>query len=155
MKLSSSSLKKLATLDPSFLPLADELVKVGQAAGLNVQISAGLRTPAEQDALYAQGRTEKGKVVTNARRWTSLHNYGLAIDVFFMVDGKASWGEDLFLQLWFAAEKAKLDRRGLVWSGKWVGGFREMAHWQLGRPDWRQLARARGVDPVTLNKIKP
>lgn len=155
MKLSSSSLKKLASLDPSFLPLANELVKVGQTAGLNVQISSGLRTPAEQDALYAQGRTEKGKVVTNARRWTSLHNYGLAVDVFFMVDGKASWDEALFILLWHKAIEAKLDQKGLVWSGKWKGGLKEMAHFQLGRRSWRELARAHGVDPVTLNKIKP
>mgnify|MGYP002477972077 CR=1 FL=1 len=45
-----------------------------------------LRTDAEQDALYAIGRTKPGKVVTNARGGESLHNYGLAIDIVLLVD---------------------------------------------------------------------
>jgi len=154
MKLSPSSVKKLAALDLTFLPIASELVRVGQAAGLNVQISSGFRTPAEQDALYAQGRTEKGKVVTNARRFQSHHCYGLAIDVFFMVDGKASWDLDLFQLLWEKALDAKLDRRGLVWSGMWTGAFREAAHFQLGKESWRDLARAHGIDGITLNRVR-
>ncbi|SVE43245.1 uncharacterized protein METZ01_LOCUS496099, partial [marine metagenome] len=39
-----------------------------------------LRTYAEQDDLYEQGRTEPGKIVTNARGGKSWHNFGLAID---------------------------------------------------------------------------
>jgi len=51
-----------------------------------------LRTFKEQDALYAQGRTVKGKIVTNAKGGLSMHNYGLALDiVLIMNDGSASW----------------------------------------------------------------
>lgn len=57
-----------------------------------------LRTIAEQNKLYAQGRTAPGKVVTNAKGGLSYHNYGLAIDIVLIVDtngdGKydtASW----------------------------------------------------------------
>lgn len=57
-----------------------------------------LRTIAEQDALFAQGRTRPGKIVTNARGGSSFHNYGLAIDIALLLDrdgdGKfteASW----------------------------------------------------------------
>lgn len=45
-----------------------------------------LRTIAEQNALYAQGRTKPGKIVTNARGGLSYHNYGLAIDIVLLVD---------------------------------------------------------------------
>jgi len=45
-----------------------------------------LRTFAEQDALYAQGRTKAGAKVTNARGGQSYHNYGLAIDIVLLVD---------------------------------------------------------------------
>lgn len=151
LKLSKSSLSKLATLQPEFIGIIGQLVKVAQENGLNMQISAGKRTPEEQDALYSKGRTELGAKVTSAKRWQSLHNYGLAIDVFFMVDGKASWEPKLFETLWALACKAKLDQRGLVWSGNWVGGFKEMAHFQLNKPDWRELAVAAGIDPITLN----
>jgi peptidoglycan L-alanyl-D-glutamate endopeptidase CwlK len=57
-----------------------------------------LRTIAEQNKLYAQGRTAPGKIVTNAKGGLSYHNYGLAIDIVLIVDtngdGKydtASW----------------------------------------------------------------
>lgn len=45
-----------------------------------------LRTIAEQDALYAQGRTKPGKIVTKAKGGQSYHNYGLAIDIVLLVD---------------------------------------------------------------------
>lgn len=48
---------------------------------LPVLITQGLRTWAEQDALYAQGRTTPGTIVTNARGGHSHHNFGLAVDV--------------------------------------------------------------------------
>jgi peptidoglycan LD-endopeptidase CwlK len=45
-----------------------------------------IRTFAEQAALYAQGRTKPGPVVTDAAEGLSFHNYGLAIDVVFLLD---------------------------------------------------------------------
>ena len=45
-----------------------------------------LRTFAEQDALYAQGRTKAGSIVTKARGGQSYHNYGLAIDIVLLVN---------------------------------------------------------------------
>lgn len=45
-----------------------------------------LRTFAEQDALYAQGRTTPGKVVTQARGGQSAHNFGAAIDIVLLKD---------------------------------------------------------------------
>ena len=45
-----------------------------------------LRTFAEQDALFAQGRTKPGRIVTNARSGRSWHNYGMAIDIVLLVD---------------------------------------------------------------------
>ncbi|MDW0314039.1 MAG: M15 family metallopeptidase [Nitrososphaeraceae archaeon] len=53
-----------------------------------VRFSQTLRTIPEQDALYAQGRTKQGKIVTNARGGASYHNYGLAIDIVLIIDGK-------------------------------------------------------------------
>lgn len=51
-----------------------------------------LRTFAEQNELYAQGRTKPGHIVTKAKGGLSMHNYGLAIDIVLIIDGKtASW----------------------------------------------------------------
>jgi peptidoglycan L-alanyl-D-glutamate endopeptidase CwlK len=57
-----------------------------------------LRTFAEQDALYAQGRTKLfdnngnrlGKV-TNAKGGQSIHCYGLALDIVLIDGNNASW----------------------------------------------------------------
>ena len=44
---------------------------------------AGIRSKAEQDALYAQGRTKKGSIVTNAKGsdYSSQHQWGIAFDI--------------------------------------------------------------------------
>jgi peptidoglycan LD-endopeptidase CwlK len=50
------------------------------------RFSFTLRTFAEQDGLYAQGRSKPGKIVTKAKGGQSYHNYGLAIDIVLLVD---------------------------------------------------------------------
>jgi len=45
-----------------------------------------MRTFAQQDALYQQGRTKPGKIVTKAKAGLSYHNYGLAIDIVLVKD---------------------------------------------------------------------
>lgn len=51
------------------------------ALGITLRIVQGLRTFAEQDALYAQGRTTPGAKVTAAKGGQSWHNYGFAVDL--------------------------------------------------------------------------
>lgn len=51
-----------------------------------------LRSEARQAELYAQGRSKPGKIVTNAKPGESYHQYGLALDICLIIDGKeASW----------------------------------------------------------------
>jgi peptidoglycan LD-endopeptidase CwlK len=57
-----------------------------------VRIVEGLRTFEEQTAIYNQGRTTKGPIVTKAKAGQSYHNYGLGIDYCLLIDGKEiSW----------------------------------------------------------------
>lgn len=51
-----------------------------------IRIVQGLRTFAEQNELYAQGRTKPGNRVTNSKGGQSYHNYGLAIDFALLYD---------------------------------------------------------------------
>lgn len=53
------------------------------------RFTSTLRTFAEQDALFAKGRTKPGGIVTNARAGSSWHNYGMAIDIV-LIDGKST-----------------------------------------------------------------
>lgn len=52
-----------------------------ESQGVPLLIIRGLATYAEQDALYAKGRTASGPRVTKARGGYSSHNFGLAVDV--------------------------------------------------------------------------
>lgn len=46
-----------------------------------LRVSQGLRTWDQQDLLFAQGRTEPGKIVTDAPGGYSMHCFGLAVDI--------------------------------------------------------------------------
>lgn len=62
---------------------------------ITLRMAQGLRTFAEQDAVYAQGRTTPGKIVTYSPAGTSYHNYGLAGDeVIVRKDGSIDWNYD-------------------------------------------------------------
>ena len=70
---------------------AIKVIRQAYKEGINAQISEGYRSAARQNALYRQGRTTGGKVVTNARAGQSWHNYGIAIDYFLTsYDGKVA-----------------------------------------------------------------
>jgi peptidoglycan L-alanyl-D-glutamate endopeptidase CwlK len=63
-------------------------------AKMPIVLTSGWRSPAEQDRLYAQGRTKPGKKVTNARGGASKHNFGKAIDVAPLKAGKIDWNDE-------------------------------------------------------------
>lgn len=67
------------------LNIYDEIVAALNGSAI-CRFSHTLRTFAEQDALYAQGRTKAGNKVTNAKGGQSYHNYGLAIDIVLLID---------------------------------------------------------------------
>lgn len=83
-------MSKLDTLEPVFRDKIIELLKqTEEATGRKWGISAGRRTMKEQKAIYAQGRTAPGKIVSNAPPGSSAHNYGLAADLWPLTkDGK-------------------------------------------------------------------
>lgn len=73
-----------ATLDalhPQVRPLFERFVAECAHVGVPTRVVMTLRTTAEQDALYALGRTRPGRVVTNARSYQSYHVWGVAADI--------------------------------------------------------------------------
>jgi|ERR1700679_1243934 len=72
------SLSRLALVHPA---LRYRVTNFLTALPFDTEVTQGLRTWAEQDALYAQGRTVPGIIVTNARGGYSMHNMGGAIDI--------------------------------------------------------------------------
>ena len=121
--------KNIATLLPEVQPMARELVHKAAAAGITIRIISGLRSYAEQDALYAQGRTAPGNKVTNAKGGYSNHNFGIAFDVG-VFEGGSYIGES---PKYKAVGVIGMDL-GLEWGGNWVT-IVDQPHFQL-RPGW-------------------
>jgi peptidoglycan LD-endopeptidase CwlK len=61
-------------LNPHLQPLAQKFLDQCKAAGVNAFLTCTYRSNGEQAALYAQGRSKSGKVVTNAKSGQSPHN---------------------------------------------------------------------------------
>lgn len=100
-----------------------------EAKGLQVLVTCTYRTNAEQDALFAQGRTTPGHIVTNARGGQSMHNFRCALDIVPLVNGKPDWnGEHPSWHEIAAVFKA----HGFSWGFDWPH-FKEMPHFEITR----------------------
>jgi len=95
------------------------------AKGAEARIISGTRTYAEQDALFAKGRSIKGPRVTNARAGYSDHNFGVAWDIGIFVGGKYLEESPLY-DLAGAIGRTL----GLEWGGDWKS-FRDKPHFGL------------------------
>ncbi|HEX5170960.1 MAG TPA: M15 family metallopeptidase, partial [Cyclobacteriaceae bacterium] len=120
--------RRIRELHPRLGIAAREFINsVENELGIQLRITQGFRSIEEQDALYAQGRTTPGEVVTNARGGQSYHNYGLAFDVVEMVNGQANWNTTM--QNWNRIG-AIAQRFGLEWGGTWTR-FVDLPHFQM------------------------
>lgn len=117
--------------------------QVKKELGIEIGISECLRTVAEQDELYAKGRTKPGVIVTNCKgsTYSSMHMWGVAFDFYLIYDvdkdGKTS--DDAFNNSTKLFHKVgKIGKRiGLEWGGDWKS-ITDLPHFQL--PDWGSTA---------------
>lgn len=120
-----------------------ELVQLCKANGILIKIGECLRTVAEQDALYAKGRTAAGAIVTNCKgsSYSSMHQWGVAFDIYLDmdVDGDGVKSDDAFNNATGLFDKVgKLGQSiGLEWGGTWKS-IKDRPHFQL--PDWGSTA---------------
>jgi RHS repeat-associated protein len=135
-------------LNPQVQTMADTLISQLAQQGINARLGQTLRTFAQQDQLYAQGRTAPGRIVTNAQGGQSIHNYGLAFDIqIFDADGTyITNGSDPA----YATAGSIGESIGLEWGGNWSSIF-DPSHFQyMGGLTLDQI-RANfnsGVDPL-------
>ncbi|MDB5471888.1 MAG: hypothetical protein JWR84_3448 [Caulobacter sp.] len=113
----------LQGLRPEAMEAALHLINAARAEGIDLRLRSGYRSPQQQAALYARGRTTPGPRVTNAK--VSVHNTGLAFDVLIFTNDQPDW------------DSAKYDRvgaigksQGLVWGGDWATA-RDTPHFEL------------------------
>jgi peptidoglycan L-alanyl-D-glutamate endopeptidase CwlK len=136
------TIERIALLHPKLRDEASAIYsEIVKALGDKVvcRFTHTLRTAAEQDKLYAIGRTRAGRIVTNARAYRSYHNYGLAADIVLMHDKNNDW---VFETISYD-ERADMDKDGKrdwlevveifkqygwTWGGNWK--FRDAPHFE-------------------------
>jgi peptidoglycan L-alanyl-D-glutamate endopeptidase CwlK len=125
---------KIKTLHPKLRGIASKFInEVEKKLGIRLRITDGLRTFAEQNKLYAQGRTTAGRKVTNAKGGQSYHNYGLAFDCYLTENGKVTFKKAV------NSEIAKIGKDlGLEWGGEWKT-LKDMPHFQLTKGKTSEL----------------
>jgi peptidoglycan L-alanyl-D-glutamate endopeptidase CwlK len=126
MRFSETNVERISGLQPQVRSAVEKVLADAEKAGLDILISQGLRTFAEQQRLFDQGRTKPGKVVTNAEPGESYHNFGLALDFVTVVKGKAVWAVGKEWKRFVAISK----KHGFEWGGDWKT-FQDNPHLQL------------------------
>ena len=132
-----------------------QLEQMLNAEGIDISVVQGLRSWAQQNVLYAQGRTMPGEIVTNVEGGYSWHNFGMAVDC--AVDDPSQPGApidwDATHPAWKRMEQVG-ESLGLVSGSEWRT-FPDNPHFQLtGRfgvnPDdeVRQLMTDGGMQAV-------
>jgi len=116
---------------PRLQSLAAQLKTKCAAKGYQIAIGESFRSAAEQDALYAQGRTKPGAIITNVSgsSYGSMHQWGIAFD-FYRNDGRGAYNTS---GNFFEAVGAIGKGLGLEWGGDWKS-IVDRPHFQL--PDW-------------------
>jgi len=93
-------------------------------AGIDFIVTCTRRTQEEQNALYEQGRSRPGTIVTWTRK--SKHIDGRAFDIVIMEHGKPDW--NITNPKWTkAGEIGKTV--GLDWGGSWMSS-KDYPHFQ-------------------------
>ena len=126
-KLVIKELPKAAYRIDKVQPLVDRTAKKLERAmkelGMPIVRVSGFRSFEEQNKLY-----NKRPKVTNAKGGESFHNYGVAVDYAFLVNGKPSWAES---NDWDSLGQLG-EMLGFEWGGVWKS-FKDRPHFQMKR----------------------
>jgi len=136
---------RLVNLHPDVAKAARKFISLAEKRlGIYLRLTDGFRSYAQQEALYAKGRTASGSRVTNARGGQSYHNFGLAIDLVELRNGQAIYGTSARWEELGALGKSL----GFSWGGDW-SSFKDYGHFQMemGKHHsyWDQRMRSQGL----------
>lgn len=133
------------TLAPKAQDAARRFLGVARDFPAVVKLLSGTRTYAEQNALYAQGRTVGGRIVTNARGGQSNHNFGIAFDVGIFNGGAYNEGRNAKEDKQYSDLAALVKQRlpgVLAWGGDWRS-IVDKPHYEL--PTGKTVAQCRAL----------
>lgn len=111
--------EELTEVHPILARKVLQVIALAAQEGYTLTVVQGLRTFPEQHKLYLQRPR-----VTKADAGQSYHNYGVAVDLAFVVNGQISWDDKLYKNIGRWASQI-----GLTWGGTWK--FVDNPHVQL------------------------
>lgn len=120
--------RRIGFLHPAIQERATTFInKAEKEHGIKLRITSDghFRSFEKQDELYAQGRSTSGIIVTQVTGGGSYHNYGLAIDVVEIKDGKALWNNPNWSKIGAIGKSL-----GFEWGGDW-NGWKDKPHFQF------------------------
>lgn len=124
--------RNLNDLLPVVRVKAEAFIAACKEAGIDLLVTSTYRDHESQAALYAQGRTTPGHIVTNAKPGQSYHNFQIAMDVVPLVNGKPVWDTSTPTDAALWNKVGELgEAAGLEWANRWKT-FHEIAHFQFG-----------------------
>ncbi|TWP28818.1 M15 family peptidase [Apibacter muscae] len=132
---SKRSKNNLKGIHPNLVKVMNEAIK---NTPIDFTITDGIRTTEQQKELYAKGRTNPGKIVTNADgvRNKSNHQpkadgYGYAVDLYPYYNGSVQVNDDIRLRTIAShiLNTAKSLGIRIEWGGHWK--FRDYPHFEL------------------------
>jgi hypothetical protein len=136
-------MRNVSDLHPNLQKKIEELKALCKMNNIKIGIGECLRTVAEQDALYAKGRTASGSIVTNCKgtSYSSMHQWGVAFDFYLDmdVDGDGKTSDDAYNNATGLFDKigAIGQSIGLEWGGSWKS-IVDKPHFQLA--NWGSTA---------------
>jgi peptidoglycan LD-endopeptidase CwlK len=125
--------RDLSELTPETQALYSKFDAKMKEVGIDYIVTCTYRSQAEQDALFAQGRTTPGRIVTWAQH--SKHTERTAFDIAIKKDDKAIWDTKVDVNdndIPDYIEAGKIGESvGLEWGGSWSTKKKDFPHFQL------------------------
>lgn len=125
-KLSSRSKEKLKGVNSELIRVVLRAIEI---TTVDFAVVQGVRTQAEQDALYEQGRTKPGPIVTWTRN--SKHIGGNAVDLAAFVNGSISWSPQYYDDIALAMKQAARELGVKIGWGPDLGIKGDLGHYEL------------------------
>lgn len=122
---SKKSHERMIAADPRLVEIAMRAIKIS-SVDFGIPEYGGKRSRDDQVSLFAKGASNCDGIINKSK-----HQYGIALDVYAYVNGKASWQTEHLTSVAVAMLQAANELGyKLSWGGLWAG-FIDMPHFQL------------------------
>lgn len=122
-------------LNMEFAERLNVVLEKMKESGYEMVMLEGYRSPERQDELM-----NSGKNITNAKKFQSFHQFGLAVDMSFVKNNKPYMNiKDKWVMDGYKLYGQFAQEQGLVWGGKWTMG--DYGHVELHAPGVFKLAK--------------